>query len=91
MNAGGIVNTGAMVNLTTAPEPLSVSVVTTQLKPLCGNIRVCQGCRGSLRLPNGSVPAPPFDIVARMETLSFRDADGTLHTPMRPSAAHYHA
>ena len=30
MNAGGIVNTGAMVNLTTAPEPLSVSVVTTQ-------------------------------------------------------------
>ena len=142
MNAGGIVNTGAIVNLTTAPEPLSVSVVTTQstmpatlgpqsssavpvicaavnistlqlpisnpprndvhpppvsiglpphiqtpqtnvnpfyLKPLCGNIRVCQGCRGNLRLPNGSIPAPPFDIVvARMERRLFRDADGTL-------------
>ena len=26
-----------------------------------------------------------------METRSFRDADGTLRTPMRPSAAHYHA
>ena len=152
MNAGGIVNTGAIVNLTTAPQPVSVSVVTTQstmpaslgpqcayaipvtcaavnisipqptisrsdvhpppvssgppplihtpqanvnpfyLKPLSGNIRVCRGCRGSLRLPNGSVPAPPFDIVvARMKKRSFHDSDGTLRTPMCPSAAHYHA
>ena len=155
MNAGGIVNTGAIVNLTTAPEPFSVSVVTIQstrpatlgpqtgsavpvtcaavnistsplpisnpprndvhpppvsiglpphiqapqtnvnpfyLKPLRGNIRICQGCRGSLRLPNGSVPAAPFDIVvACMETHSFLDADDTLRTAMHPSAAHYHA
>ena len=53
---------------------------------------VCQGCRGSLWLPNGLVPAPPFDIVvARMEKRSFCDSDGTLRTPMRPSLAHYHA
>jgi len=50
------------------------------------------GCRGGLRLPNGSVPAPPFDIaVACMEKHPFRDSDGTLCTPMRPSSAHYHA
>ena len=52
---------------------------------------VCQGCRGSLWLPNGLVPAPPFDVVARMEKRSFCDSDGTLRTPMRPSLAHYHA
>ena len=150
--SGGTVNTGAIMNLTTPPQPVSVSVVTTQstvaaslgpqcayaipvtctavnistpqtnnfesdvhpppvssgppplihtpqatvspfyLKPLSGNIRVCQGCRGSLWLSNGSVLAPPFDIVvARMEKRSFRDTDGTLRTPMCPSLAHYHA
>ena len=26
-----------------------------------GNIRVCRGCRGSLKYLDGSVPAPPFD------------------------------
>ena len=38
------------------------------IKVLSGNIRVCQGCRGSLRLANGSVLPPPFDLViTRME------------------------
>ena len=56
------------------------------------HLNICEGCRGSLRLPNGLVPAPPFDIVvARMEKRAFRDSDGTLRTPMRPSSAHYHA
>ena len=82
--------------VSSGPPPLihtpQANVNPFYLKPLSGNIRVCQGCRGSLRLPNGSVPAPPFDIVvARMEKRSFRDSDGTLRTPMRPSAAHYHA
>lgn len=61
------------------------------IKPLLGNIRVCQGCRGTLRLPDGSIPVAPFDmVVARMERRAFRDATGTLKTPVRPSAAHYH-
>ena len=74
---------------THAPE---TNVYPFYLKPLAGNIRVCQGCRGSLRLSDGSIPAPPFDfVVARMEKWSFRDATGARKTPVRPSAAHYHA
>ena len=61
------------------------------LKALTGNIRICQGCRRSLRLPNGLVPQPPFDLViARMERRSFYDATGAVRVPTRPSAAHYH-
>ena len=61
------------------------------LKALTGNIRICQGCRGSLRLPDGSIPPPPFDLViARMERRTFYDATGAVRTPICPSAAHYH-
>ena len=61
------------------------------LKVLAGNIHICQGCRGSLRLNNGAVPSPPLDLViARMERQSYRDSSGVLRTPTRPSAAHYH-
>ena len=56
-----------------------------------GNIRVCQGCRSSLRLQDGSVPAPPFDIVvARAERRSFRDKNGELVTPRHEQTCHYH-
>ena len=51
------------------------------VKMLCGNIGVCQGCRGSLRQSDGSIPSPPFDMVAaRVERRQFRDASGTLRT-----------
>ena len=61
------------------------------LKALTGNIRICQGCRGSLRLADGSIPQPPFDlVVARMERRSFYDVTGAVRVPTRPSAAHYH-
>ena len=44
------------------------------VKPLFGNIRICQGCRGTLRLPDGSIPIAPFDmVVARMERRPFRE------------------
>ena len=47
--------------------------------------------RGSLRLPDGAVPAPPIDIVvARVEKRCFRDSTGILRTPSRPYASHYH-
>lgn len=61
------------------------------IKPLVGNIRICQGCGGSLRLSNGSIPAPPFNIVvARMERRVYHDPSGAVKTPARPSACHYH-
>lgn len=61
------------------------------LKKLAGNIRVYQGCRGSLRSADGTVPSPSYGIViARLEKRQFRDASGTLKTPAKPSAAHYH-
>ena len=56
-----------------------------------GNIRVCQGCRSSLRTVDGCVPKAPFDLaVARFERRSFRDKNGELHTPAREQAVHYH-
>ena len=37
-----------------------------------GNIRVCQGCKTSLKCANGSLPAPPFDLCcARAEKRTF--------------------
>lgn len=61
------------------------------VKAIEGNIRVCQGCRGSLKCLDGSVPAPPFDMCsARAERRSFRDANGVLRTPSKEQASHYH-
>ena len=61
------------------------------LKKLAGNIRICQGCRGSLRLADGMVPNPPYDVViAHLEKRQFRDASGMLKIPAKHSAAHYH-
>ena len=78
------------------PPPLisnfpSQNVNPFYLKKLTGNIRICQGCRGSLRSADGMVPNPPFDfVIARLEKRQFRDASGTLKVPAKPSAAHYH-
>ena len=56
-----------------------------------GNIRICQGCRTSLRNVNGSVPLPPYDLaVARHERRPYRDKSGELQTPQREQAVHYH-
>ena len=39
------------------------------LKQLKGNIRICQGCRGT---PDGTIPSPPYDIViSHMERRPF--------------------
>ena len=78
------------------PPPLisnfsSQNVNPFYLKKLAGNIRICQGCRGSLWSADGTVPNPPFDfVIARVEKRQFRDASGTLKVPAKPSAAHYH-
>ena len=56
-----------------------------------GNIRMCQGCRSSLRSRDGSVPVPPFDmVIARAERRSFRDKNGELVTPHQEQTCHYH-
>ena len=61
------------------------------LKFIQGNIRICQGCRGSLRTSDGALPSPPFDLaVARAEQRPFRDLRGNLITPKRPTIYHYH-
>ena len=61
------------------------------LRFIQGNIRMCQGCRMSLRTVDGSVPKPPFDLaIARFERRTFRDKNGELHTPLREQAVHYH-
>ena len=56
-----------------------------------GNIRMCQGCQSSFRLTDGSIPAPPFDLVmARAQRCTFRDKSGVLVTPLQQQPSHYH-
>ena len=82
--------------VTYGPPPL-ISVTQQNVNPfymkkLTGNIRICQGCRESLRAADGSIPSPPYDIIiAHLEKRPFRDQSGALKTPSRASAAHYHA
>ena len=43
---------------------------------------MCQGCRSTLRLVDGSVPPAPHDLtVARAEKQPYRDSSGNLITP----------
>ena len=58
---------------------------------IAGNIRMCQGCRSSLRSIDGGIPQPPFDLaIARFERRTYRDKNGELKTPTREQAVHYH-
>ena len=60
------------------------------LRVIEGNIRMCQGCRTSLRNIDGSIPLAPYDFaIARFER-SFRDKNGEIQSPMREQAVHYH-
>ena len=60
---------------------------------ITGNIRICQGCRGSLRLSDGSVPLAPDNIViARLEKRPYFDkAAGTWCYPHKETHSHYHS
>ena len=99
-NVGSIVSApSAIVDSATTARHLASS---NNLQPACntnpffvrlivGNIRVCQGCRSSLRSTDGTVPMAPFDLViARFERRPYRDKTGELKTPTRDQAAHYH-
>ena len=61
------------------------------MRAIEGNIRMCQGCRTSLRNVDGTIPMAPYDFaIARFERRSYRDKNGQLQTPMREQAVHYH-
>ena len=51
---------------------------------------MCQGCRNSLHLQDGSIPVSPFDVViARAERKSFRDKNGELVTTHQEQTCYY--
>ena len=61
------------------------------LKFITGNIRICQGCRQSLRTSSGAIPDPPYNfVVAISEKRPYRDSSGELVVPSSYSNAHYH-
>ena len=52
---------------------------------------MCQGCRTTVSSSDGSIPAPPFNLViARAERQSFRDESGVIITPYQEQTCHYH-
>ena len=78
-------------NITVHPPIVSPNTNPFFLRAIQGNIRMCQGCRTSLRNSDGSIPLPPYDLaVARFEKRVYRDKNGTLCTPQREQAVHYH-
>jgi len=61
------------------------------LKFITNRISKCQGCKGSLKRSDNSLPMPPNDlIVSRMERRPFVAPDGTVRLPSKSSASHYH-
>ena len=62
------------------------------MKQMNTRIKVCQGCRQSLKSTNGELQPPPYDYcVARQERRPYTDrASGQLRTPSRESDSHYH-
>ena len=96
INLPSQLNHGSTVISTSQNASQSVCSIQPNTNPfyvrcIRGNIRMCQGCRSSLRSQNGSVPAPPFDMaIARAERRSFRDKNGELVTPHQEQTCHYH-
>ena len=76
--------------------PLSSPLVAPKTNPfyvkfITGNIRMCQGCRSSLRTADGQIPLAPYDLtIARAERRSFRDPAGNLITPRKETTSHSH-
>ena len=59
------------------------------LKFIHGNIRTCQGCRGSLRASDSSIPDASNDLcIARAEKRPYRDNSGVLVTPSMYKPSH---
>lgn len=62
------------------------------LRFIQGNgIQMCQGCKISFHLSDGSIPIPPFDVViARAEQKTLCDKSRELVTPRQEQTCHYH-
>ena len=84
-----------------APVPITcrknrtyAQVVNTNpffIKLLTNRIEVCQGCRGSLKSPQGTIPAPPFNYcVARKEKRPYKDKDENMRISGNHCDTHYH-
>ena len=61
------------------------------LKFVCGNIRVCQSCRDSFRLADGSPRSPPLDLcVAHLGKRQYwNSTSNTWCVPSRETNSHY--
>lgn len=71
------------------PKPLSTSKHPFFVRQISENIRVCQGCRGSLHSVEGSVPNPPFDMaIARLEKRPFLTKQLEHGAPHREKLVH---
>ena len=62
------------------------------LKEMTTRIKVCQGCRRSLKSTKGELQPPPYDYcIVRKERRPYTDrVTGQLRTPSWESDAHYH-
>ena len=62
------------------------------VKPMSNLIKVCQGCRGSLRTAEDTIPSPPHNFcIARKELRKYKDAHtGIMKTSSHWSDSHYH-
>lgn len=61
------------------------------LKFIAGNIRICQSCRSSLCLTDGSVPFPPYDLcVSRLDKRPYwHESSRSWFSPTRESNLYY--
>ena len=81
----------AQISISPAQFSVSHNSNPFYLKFISGNIRICQGCRSSLRATDGTIPLPPYNLtIARAERRTFRDTSGNLVTPNKESVSHYH-
>ena len=78
VNLGPVSSSASHSSLQVSPQQPNMNPF--YVKFIHGNIRMCQGCHSSVRSRDGSIPAPPFDLViARAERRTFRDKNGALH------------
>lgn len=78
-------------NVQTVYKPTDKNQSAFTFKLITNRISKCQGCKGSLRMDDNSLPQPPNDlIICRMECRPFISPDGTVKVPSKPSASHYH-
>lgn len=82
------------VQITSRKPRTYAQVVNTNpffIKLLNNRIEVCQGCHGSLKSPQGTIPAPPFNYcVARKEKRPYKDKNGNNRISSTECDTHYH-